>query len=351
MPTPLSIVIPAHNQARELRCHLPRILEQDFDDFEVIVVDVASTDETKDVLELLELSHPRLRHTHTPASARDISLERLALSLGFRTARHEWVVLTRADCEPASPHWLERISEVASSDKSIILGAAKYDEQHHTWFDTKVSYFRIHNTIANLRHIQDGYPAVRSDECNMAIRRSLFLETDGFGRHINLLTGAAELLVNSLSTSTNTAVVTSPEAIVVQDRMPAKRLWLKHRTFYMETRRYQRNAFYYRLKQNLKMALPWLMFLCIVGFWPVITILEVPQTTPLWILTGLLALLWLIVAIYSIVSFNRTASELGYQRKFYLSLPILSLSLPIWNTLSWFRHRIKPKNEFRKKFV
>ncbi len=351
MPTPLSIVIPAHNQATELRAHLPRILEQDFDDFEVIVVDIASTDETKDVLEQLELSYPQLRHTHTPASARDISLERLALTLGFRAARHEWVVLTRADCEPATSHWLTRLSEAASTDKSIILGAAKYDEQHHTWFDTKVSYFRIHYTIANLRHIQGGHSAVRADECNMAIRRSLFLETEGFGRHINLLTGAAELLVNSLSTSTNTAVATAPEAIVIQDHMPAKRLWLKHRTFYMETRRYQRNAAYYRFKQNLKMAFTWLMFLCIVGYWPLINSLAVPQTTPLWILTGLLALLWLIIVIYNIVSFNRTASALGYQRRFYLSLPILSLSLPIWNALSWFRHRFTPKNEFRKKFV
>ena len=351
MPTPLSIVIPAHNQAQELRCHLPRILEQDYDDFEVIVVDIASTDETKDVLEKLELSYPQLRHTHTPASARDISLERLALTLGFRAARHEWVVLTRADCEPATPHWLTCLGEAANTEKSIILGAAKYDEQQHTWFEMKVSYFRLHYTIANLRHIQDGYPAVRADECNMAIRRSLFLETEGFGRHINLLTGAAELLVNSLSTSTNTTVVTVPKAIVIQDCMPARRLWIKHRTFYMETRRYQRNTAYYRFKENLKMTLTWLMFLCVVGYWPLINHLAIPQTAPLWMLTGLLALLWLIVAIHCLVSFNRTASEMGYKRRYYLSLPILSLSLPIWNALSWFRHLLTPKNEFRKKFV
>lgn len=351
MPTPLSIVIPAHNQATELRRHLPQVLEQDYYDFEVIVVDIASTDETKDVLEQLEMSYPQLRHTRTPASARDISLERLALTLGFRAAQHEWVVFTRADCEPATPHWLSRISEVASADKSIILGACQYDELQNTWFDIKVSYFRIHYTIANLHHILDGYPAVRADECNMAIRRSLFLETEGFGRHVNLLTGAAELLVNSLSTPTNTAVVTAPEAIVIQDRMPAKRLWLKHRTFYMETRRNQRNASYYRLKQNLFMVVQWLMFLIFVSIWPFITNLEVPETTPLWILAGLLTLLWLIVVIYFILSFNRTASELGYQRRFYLSLPLLSLSLPIWNALSWFRHRVTPKNEFRKKFV
>lgn len=351
MPTPLSIVIPAHNQAGELRRHLPRILEQEFDDFEVIVVDIASTDETKDVLEILELSHSQLHHTHTPASARDISLERLALTLGFRAARHEWVVLTRADCEPATSHWLAHISEAAEKDKSIILGAAKYDEQRHTWFDTKVAYFRLQNTLANLSHVRDGYPAVRADECNVAMRRSLFLQSEGFGQHTNLLTGAVELLVNRLSTPTNTIVMTTPEAIVIQDRMPAKRLWMKHRTFYMETRRYQQHATYYRFKQNLSMIMPWLMLLCIIGFWPLVMYYNVPQTEPLWILMALLLLLMFIITAYNTSSFNRIAREMGYRHQFYFSFPLLSLSLPIWNVLSWFRHRFTPKNEFRKKFV
>lgn len=317
----------------------------------MIVVDIASTDETKDVLETLELSHSQLRHTHTPASARDISLERLALTLGFRAARHEWVVITRADCEPATPHWLTHISEAANTDKSIILGAAKYDEQRRTWFDTKVAYFRLYNTLANMCHVQDGYPAVRADECNIALRRSLFMQAEGFGQQINLLTGAAELLVNRLSTPTNTTVITAPEAIIIQDRLSAKRLWLKHRTFYMETRRYQKNATYYRFKQNLSMMFPWLMLLVIVGFWPLVMYYNVPQTGALWILMALLLLLMFIITAYNASSFNRIAREMGYRRQFYFSFPLLTLSLPIWNTLSWFRHRFTPKNEFRKKFV
>lgn len=315
-------------------------------------MDIASTDETREVLETLELTHTQLRHTATPASARDISLECLALTLGFRAARFEWVVLTQADCEPASSQWLTHISQTASTNKSIILGTAKYDEQRSTWFDTKVAFFRLYNTLANVRHVRDGYPAVRADECNVAIRRSLFLEhTDSFGLNLNLLTGAAELLVNRLSTPTNTTAVTSPETIVIQDRMPAKRLWLKYRTFYMETRHHQRNAIYYRFKQASDMTLSWVIFLVVICFWPTILYYDVPHTLPLWILMALLSLLILIIVTYNMLSFNRAARELGYQKRFYFSFPILSLLLPIWNALSWFRHRITPRNEFRKKFV
>ncbi|MBQ7495424.1 MAG: glycosyltransferase [Bacteroidaceae bacterium] len=347
----MSIIVPAHNQAGELRRHLPRILEQEYNDFEVIVVDIASTDETKDILEALELTYPQLRHTHTPASARDISLERLAMTLGLRASRHEWVVLTRADCEPATSLWLRDISEAATDDKGILLGVAKYDEQRQTWFDVKVGFFRLWNTLANLRHMQNGNPAVRADECNVAIRRSLFLQSEGFGEQTNLLTGAAELLVNRLSTPTNTAVVTAPEAIVIQDNMAASRLWKQHRVFYMETRRHQLHTFSYRTKQNLRMMFPWAVFLLLASVWPVMMLLHVPLTSTCWIALGSGAFLLLLLLIFKIISFNRAAQAIGYRHRFIFSLPILALALPLWNASAWIAHRLAPRNEFRKKFV
>ena len=101
---PLTIVIPARNQADALRRHLPAVLSQDYDLYDVIVVDMASADETLVLLEAMEMEYDHLRHLQTPPSARDISLERLALTLGIRAAQSEWVVITQADCEPSIVH-------------------------------------------------------------------------------------------------------------------------------------------------------------------------------------------------------------------------------------------------------
>lgn len=46
----ISVIIATHNQADALRRNLPRILEQEYERFEVIVVNDASTDDTEDVL-------------------------------------------------------------------------------------------------------------------------------------------------------------------------------------------------------------------------------------------------------------------------------------------------------------
>ena len=351
MSTPFSIIIPSHNQAPELRRHLPVILEQDYDEFEVIVVDVASVDETKEVLEDLELRYPTLRHTQTPASARDISLERLALTLGFRAAHYEWVIITHANCEPESSQWLQSFGKVTEKQKDILIGAAKWDEKRRSWFDYKVGFFRMWNTLANINHIRSGNAAVRCDGCNVAIRRSLFLNSDGFGDHLNLLTGAEELLVNRLSTPENTISLRTPNAIVVEDCMKAKRLWKKQRMYYMETRKYQRHTFSYRTKQNLRLILPWVTTIGLGAIWPLLHYFFPEDDLIITIIVGLVTLLVLFFTFVGLNRMNRAAHILGYQRSYYLTGLLFSFELPLWNLSAWLGHLLSPKAEFCKKFV
>jgi len=57
---PLSVILCARNEADNLRKILPAILEQDYPQFEVIVINDASTDETEDVLGFMEEKYPHL---------------------------------------------------------------------------------------------------------------------------------------------------------------------------------------------------------------------------------------------------------------------------------------------------
>lgn len=351
MSTPFSIIIPTHNQAPALQQHLPVILEQDYDEFEVIVVDVSSTDETKEVLESLELQHPNLRHTRTPQTARDISLERLALTLGIRSARHEWIVITHADCEPATNRWLQCLNAQINESKELLIGVAKYDESRRTWFDRKVGFFRLWNTLANLQHIRSGHAAVRADGCNIALRKTLFLDSDGFGSHLNLLTGAEELLANRLSKPNNTAVVDDADALVVEDRLAEHRLWKQQRVFYMETRKYQKNTFLYRTKQNLTMLLYWMMILITIGIYPVLHYFYPEEEIAISIIATLLLLLLVTYNILSLRSLNRSAHAIGYEHGFYITGFLFTLKMPLWNIAAWISHRLAPESEFNKKFV
>ena len=102
---PLSVILCARNEADNLRKILPAILEQDYPQFEVIVINDAPTDETEDVLGFMEEKYPHLYHSFTPDSARYISHKKLALTLGIKASKHDWLVFTETNCMPASIIW------------------------------------------------------------------------------------------------------------------------------------------------------------------------------------------------------------------------------------------------------
>lgn len=363
---PLSVVICTHNHASALKRHLPAILEQDYDNFEVIIVDSSSEDETKDVLERLEFRYSNLRHTFTPPSARDISIECLALMLGFRAASHEWVVLTRPDCEPQSQQWLLRIGETIASPKSslqsprlqqpeMVIGLSRFDAQRSTWLDTQTSFHRLCNLISLSQHILDGHAAVSADRCNLAVHKNYFMEHDGFEEAQHLRASAVELLVNHTSTPTNTALMLVPSAMMVQDRLSSHQQWKKQRVFYAEAQHHQRHTALFRFKQFWRHITPWLTLLLLVLPWLASIALTTAQVDlglgiPTAVIMLVLTLLLFVLIFTKVIQFHLTAQALGYP-KYYLSLFLLEPRLLLWDISARFARRLTSPNEFRKKFV
>lgn len=119
---PLSVILRARNEAENLRKILPAILEQDYPQFEVIVINDASTDDTEDILGVMEEKYPHLYHSFTPESARYISHKKLALTLGIKASKHDWLVFTETNCMPASNQWLKLMARNFTPQTQIVLG-------------------------------------------------------------------------------------------------------------------------------------------------------------------------------------------------------------------------------------
>ena len=119
--TTFSLVMTVHDQAEEIRNELPRLLEQQYEDYEVIVVDEHSSDETADLLNFMKTDHPQLYTTFLPKYQFQQFRRRLAFTLGVKAARKEWIVFTDLTTTPPSPTWLEELSEY-TGDSVLILG-------------------------------------------------------------------------------------------------------------------------------------------------------------------------------------------------------------------------------------
>ena len=113
---PVSVIICAREECENLRRNLKAVLEQDYPQFEVIVINDGNTDESEDYLTLLEEKYPHLYHSFVPDSSRYISRKKLAATLGVKASKYDWLVFTEANCCPQSNQWLRLLARNLSWD-------------------------------------------------------------------------------------------------------------------------------------------------------------------------------------------------------------------------------------------
>lgn len=238
----LSVVIAAHDSGAELERNLPAILSQDYGgDFEVIVVDESSTDDTDDVLTRLKAGNARLYSTFIPESSRYISRRKLAMTLGVRAAHGEWIIFVDADCRPVGDRWLAAIASHCDDGTDMVMGYCNYDVKTKPFR----RFLRFITSCYALHRAQRGTAYRHSCGC-LAVRRSLFVESGGFRANEYYLRGEYDFIVNELAKPHRTAVALEPEARMEQCGQ-SRKAWSNAMLCYMETRRHLRGSLLWRL--------------------------------------------------------------------------------------------------------
>ena len=244
LPT-FSIVMTAHDNARELERNLPQFLSQQYAaDYEVIVVDESSTDDTDDVLTQLKAAHPNLYTTYIPDSSHYLSRRKLALTLGIKAAKNEWLILTDISCRPEGDGWLTAMGRQATSDNDMVLGYTGYEDAPLYWrFD------RLQTMCYQLKKALTG-TAYRYEGHNLAMRRSTFMANNGFLNNLKYLRGEYDMTVNEYATPGRTAIANEPAARMHQER-PSKKEWTYSHLYYIESRKHMKRGFTWRLQHNV----------------------------------------------------------------------------------------------------
>lgn len=336
----VAVVIVAQEEADKLRKNLPLFLGQQYpSEFQVIVVDIHSSDGTPKLMEELEEKYPHLCHTSIPASARDISMQRLAMTLGMKTACNEWVVFTQADCFPETGEWLLNFMNTELQGKNAIIGFTKY-VQGNSWMMKKRQFFRLWQQMLWLPFATNHHP-YRADDTILAYRKDYFFEHNGFASDSKLQVGAATLLVNKNISRQQCAVSIGRKAILLQDN-PLPHTWPQEEVFFMETRRHTTYKCLYRTWYAIKVLLPLLFTLSTI----VCCLLWLQNE----IVLGILTALWISIYIIRDIYFRKTTKQFDI-KSYHLTLPYFCSMIPLWDIQAWLKWRFTNKREFRKKFV
>ena len=341
---PFSVIVISRDQCNELRQNLPLILNQIYPAFEVLVVDINSTDGTKKLLEKMEEEYPNLHHTFTPASARDISMQRLAITLGVKASIHPWIVITQADCTPVSHQWLKRMGESIKGHRSaeIVVGYTRYSKESD-YTARKMFFYRFWQQMKTLAYAKK-YGAYRSEGTNLAYKKELFLSHQGFASHVNLLMGATDIMVNQNSTKNNTALCIHPDSIIEQ-KVPARKHWVQDRLYFLESvKHFTRKKLY--LTYDIATTCLHLLLALLMTATIVLSIMEGE-----YVITGVAAALWLAHFLTQGFIVNGTMKALNNTTLNIFSIAWFAHLIPVWNTKIFLQHALGSKQKFRKKYI
>ena len=321
----VSVIVCARNEEDNLKDYLHALLAQDYPCFEVIVVDDGSEDESVRVLKEYARQYPNLYLTFVPQGARVISSKKLALTIGIKAAKHDYILLTDADCRPESRYWIrEMIGGFSSDTTEVVLGFGAYFEKKGL-LNRLICYDTLFSGLQYMGMAKCGFPYMGVGR-NLAYRKDTFFKNNGFQGLLTERAGDDDLFVNKVANKTNTGVVCTPNSITWSQPKSTWHEWLHQK------RRHLSVSPHYSTRSKMRIVIEpftrglayFLLILsliaCVLGYMP-------------WIIGTIVVGLWVSRMIMQLTIINVATSRFKLRRVgvglvFYdIVLPLITLYL------------------------
>jgi glycosyltransferase involved in cell wall biosynthesis len=229
----ISAIICTHNREQYLGAAIDSLLQQDFPSYEVVVVDNASSDRTREIVEE-RLSHPRLNYVYEPVTGLSI-----ARNTGARKA-HAPILAYLDDDAVASPVWLKTVYDAYQSNDKLAIAGGRVtllwpkDITPPYWLSPRLAgnlgAYDLGDAIVDIKN-----PGLTPRGLNYSIRRSFLEQVGGFdiklGRVGKNLLSNEELQMTELALQAGWQVAYLPDALVAHNVAPERleRSWFLSR--------------------------------------------------------------------------------------------------------------------------
>ena len=326
-PTPpVSVIICARNEEDNLREFLPKVLEQDYPNFEVIVVNDASEDNTSQVLDDFAKLYPHLYVTNMPNDINIISRKKLAVTVGVMAAKNELLLMTDADCYPASKDWIRSMVSNVTDGIEFVVGYGDYITERSI-VNRLITYDTLFIAMQYMGFALRGKPYMAVGR-NFLYRKSTFYKYKGFAGHLHIVSGDDDLLINKAGNATNTAVATRAESKTMSIAEPTMAKWLLQKSRHLTSSSLYTKSSRRRIGTEVaSRALFYLLVVCGLVY------------ADLYVSAFVLSLFVLRFAMQAVV-INKTAKRLQ-SRRYSISILIFDIVLPVISLWLMLKQRIR----------
>ncbi len=276
---PISVIVCAKNEAENVKKFVPLLLEQDYPDFEIILIDDASSDETLDIFEDFEKQYPNIRLVKVKNNEAFWGNKKFALTLGIKAAKKEYLLFTDADCYPTSKDWIKEMSSHFTMQKTIVLGYGAYDKIPKSFLNKIIRFETMLTAVQYFSWAKLGQPYMGVGR-NLAYKKEEFFNVNGFIDHMKIRSGDDDLFINQAAKGKNTTICFGKDSFTYskpkttyKDWFVQKRRHVATAGFYKSFDKMQLGFFY--ISQLLFVLLPiillafqfqWIIVLSLIAF-------------------------------------------------------------------------------------
>ncbi len=284
---PVSIIVCAYNELENLKKLLPKLYKQNHPAFEIIIVDDKSHDGTYEFLREESANNPLLKIATITETPDHINYKKYALLIGIKKAKNDIVLLTDADCLPASNQWASSMAGAFEKDTKIVLGYSQY-EKRNGFLNAFIRYETIHTGVQYIAAALAKNPYMGVGR-NLAYKKSFFLEKDGFSGFEGVMGGDDDLFINKYADRKNTEISIGKDALVYS--IPKTTF----KEYYHQKLRHLSVGKLYRFSSKFRLGI--LLFTPLL-FWFSFITLAIVEKEPAWLWWGFAFRLVYLILVY-----------------------------------------------------
>lgn len=230
----ISVIVCAKNEAENVIEFIPLLAEQDYPDYEIILIDDASSDTTLEIFEEFEKKYPNIRLVKVKNNEAFWGNKKYALTLGIKAAKKDYLLFTDADCYPATKDWITAMSSQFTITKTIVLGYGAHEKIAGSFLNKIIRFETMLTAVQYLSWSKIGYPYMGVGR-NLAYKKEEFYSVNGFIDHMKIRSGDDDLFINQVANSKNTAICYSPESFTYSKPKTTFKDWFNQKRRHLTT--------------------------------------------------------------------------------------------------------------------
>ena len=245
---PISVIVCAKNEAENVTKYVPLLAQQNYPDFEIILIDDASSDATLDIFEAFEKEYSNVRLVKVANNEAFWGNKKFALTLGIKAATKEYLLFTDADCYPTSTNWIAEMSSHFTLQKTIVLGYGAYEKIPNSFLNKIIRFETLLTAGQYFSWARIGQPYMGIGR-NMAYKKEEFFNVNGFIDHMKIRSGDDDLFINQAANRKNTTVCYTSESFTYSEPKKTFTDW------FTQKRRHVSTSSYYKPFDKMQLGL------------------------------------------------------------------------------------------------